>query len=102
MTMTNDTSLLPPEIREIFERHVDNGGEEPSHVAFYAKSEKARGDAWAELVAETKEGNPWRKCHTKDYWVWYMTAETAEQAKRHFDRVTGEADGRAGRATEAR
>lgn len=37
----------------------------------FAKADYPRGVAWD--FVPTLEGNPWRKSHTKNYWVWYRT-----------------------------
>jgi len=45
-----------------------------SRVSFYAKSKYSRVSAWIETLKCVPMGdqNPWRKCHTEHYWVWFL------------------------------
>lgn len=42
-------------------------------VVFFSKAELCRSDAWD--AVPVLPNNPWRKCHTKNYWVWYRREE---------------------------
>lgn len=47
----------------------------PERVYWAAKSEKSRGEAWDKIAPTLEQGwerNPWRKAHTKNYWVWFI------------------------------
>lgn len=40
----------------------------------FKKSDISRGEAWS-LVSPLPD-NPWRKCHTENYWAWYRPARS--------------------------
>jgi hypothetical protein len=65
---------LPEEVAHDLSRYLD--GAKPARVAFYDKK-LSRVEAWFQTTKLTPGApiNPWRKCHTKNYWVWYIPAE---------------------------
>lgn len=49
---------------------------DPEKVVFFLKNEMSRVGGWVEALKIrpiTDDYNPWRKCHTENYWVWFNT-----------------------------
>ena len=50
-----------------------------THMHYYSKAELSKGEAWQRVPKFAPgnppkpwhESNPWRKCHTENYWVWF-------------------------------
>lgn len=56
---------------------------DPSRVSFFAKDQKSRACGWAattKKVGDINNRNPWRKCHTENYWCWYLVGVNGELA----------------------
>lgn len=47
---------------------------DPKRVVFCHKQELSRCEGWMKAVKTQPLGdkNPWRKCHTENYWAWYL------------------------------
>lgn len=66
--------MIPKEVREILDWNFSFSKKyvPDKHVHWVAKSELSRGEAWEQINRNiTSHNNPWRKCHTENYWVWY-------------------------------
>jgi len=68
---------IPQEVRERVNWHAGAKKIPDDRVRFFLKSQWSRGEAWNQcpLPAPPSNYNPWRKCHTEHYWVWYCTTE---------------------------
>jgi len=69
-------ALCPDPPEEVLER-VGEG-----HVVVaYRREDVGRGNAWAHCwcnflnAHNTPDRNPWRRCHTANFWAWYRPKE---------------------------
>lgn len=60
------------------------GGFDIEQVHYFAKKDKARGDAWAEVQAKAPT-TVVRKCHTENYWCWWDSRVENPHAKRAYE-----------------
>ena len=67
---------LPAEVRDRLRWYFQEGGV-PKHVRCFPKLKMSRDEAWRKCSGGRMQGNPWRKCHSENYWTWTAT----EQAK---------------------
>jgi len=73
---------LPQEVQKIIEWTwgMDKAAE-PDEFHCVPKSAMSRGEAWQMIRPEhatSPKNNPWRKLHSKNYWVWYLKKEAGE------------------------
>jgi hypothetical protein len=51
-------------------------GRKPVAFSFFLKDTTPRDRAWRQVEARPEtsqhEKNPWRKCHTENFWVWVI------------------------------
>jgi hypothetical protein len=66
---------LPEEVSKHLDWAYSYGQKRLIQVAFYAKADISRGEAWKKTELSTAvvyDRNPWRKHHTEHYWVWVI------------------------------
>lgn len=92
--MTDQADELPEEVvkhvKEYFLHTLTDEGKwvdlpfDPTRIVYAAKTDTWRGGTWAKalktgIAAWGDKKNGWRKCHTKNYWVYYAL-ELAEDS----------------------
>ncbi len=74
-----DRGLVPVEVLEALEQYLDETIT-PERIQFAAKAATSRSEAWSCFGAPVLDSgqwwNPWRKCHTENYWVWYSVEKS--------------------------
>ena len=55
-------------------------------VSFYSTKTHTRAQAWEATAAKTAHygWNPWRRCHTANYWCWFETAGHSDRKARGY------------------
>lgn len=72
-------SMLPEELDEWVQwRFGAMGPIDPTRLVYGAKIEISRCETWLEALKLHPMGekkNPWRKCHTENYWAYYFVGD---------------------------
>jgi len=67
--------MIPEELASRVQRQFGLQDLDPARLTFAAKTDQHRAEVWLDAVKHHPPGerNPWRKCHTENYWAYYLT-----------------------------
>ena len=74
-SIPSSPNMIPEELARHVQRQFGLQDLDPARLVYAAKTDQYRAEVWLDAVTHHPLGerNPWRKCHTENYWAYYLT-----------------------------